>query len=182
MDGELQGRCWRFGDNINTDLIWPSDAFRVSPEERLRMVFLSTRPGWAEKVQPGDVIVAGANFGTGSGRPAASLLAELGVAMIVAQSINGLFMRNSINSGLPVMECDVPELEAPEGCQISINLLLGTVTTESGVVFTGAPMPTELWGIVKAGGVLPQLRRNGYVAPEFTESIRRMTGSGNGLM
>jgi 3-isopropylmalate/(R)-2-methylmalate dehydratase small subunit len=157
------GRCWRFGDNINTDLMWPSAAFRATPEERLKLVFSAIRPGWSDAVRDGDVLIAGTNFGTGSGRPAASLLRELGIAAVVAPSINGLFMRNAINTGLATIECAVPD-DVAEGDTVTVDVLRGTVTTDAGVRFSGSGLPEELWEIVAAGGILPRLRREGYVA------------------
>jgi 3-isopropylmalate/(R)-2-methylmalate dehydratase small subunit len=160
------GRCWRFGDNINTDLMWPAAAFRASPEERLRLVFSATRPDWHNQVRAGDVIVAGRNFGAGSGRPAPTSLLKLGVAAVVATTVNGLFLRNAVNSGLAVLECDVPEHSAPEGSTVTIDFFNGTVVTEDGRTHRGAPIPKELWEIVAAGGILPRLRREGYIAAD----------------
>jgi 3-isopropylmalate/(R)-2-methylmalate dehydratase small subunit len=122
QDGLLEGRCWRFGDNINTDLMFPTASFRATPEERLKLVFSANRPGWSELVQPGDIIIAGSNFGTGSGRPAATVLGYLKIAAVIASSVNGLFMRNAINAGLPAIDCEIPEESAPEGSHVKPTL------------------------------------------------------------
>ena len=88
-------RVWKFGDNINTDLILPILAFYLTPQEQTRFVFKANRPGWVDLVQPGDIIVGGDNFGMGSSRPAARSLRNLGMGCLVANSINGLFFRNA---------------------------------------------------------------------------------------
>src|SRR3712207_7568731 len=74
-------------------------------EEQPRYVFSANRPGWVDLVAEGDLIVAGRNFGTGSSRPAARVLALLGIGGVIAESINGLFFRNSVNYAFPVLEC-----------------------------------------------------------------------------
>jgi 3-isopropylmalate/(R)-2-methylmalate dehydratase small subunit len=91
-------------------------------------------------------------------------LLQLGVAAVVASTINGLFLRNAVNSGLPVLECRVPERSAPEGSEITIDFKSGTVVAEDGIAYSGAGLPQELWEIVSAGGILPRLRRQGYIA------------------
>jgi 3-isopropylmalate/(R)-2-methylmalate dehydratase small subunit len=130
------------------------------------LVFSAIRPEWHNEVEEGDVIVAGRNFGAGSGRPAPMALRDLGVAAVVATTINGLFLRNAVNSGLAVLECEVPESSAPEGSVITIDFENGTVVTEDGNAHRGAPIPKELWEIVTAGGILPRLRRGGYIAAD----------------
>src|SRR5258706_10030509 len=99
------GRVWKFGDNMNTDLMLPILAFYLSPQEQTRFVFKANRPGWVDLVQPGDIIVGGSNFGTGSSRPAARSLKNLGLGCLIANSINGLFFRNCVNYAFPAMEC-----------------------------------------------------------------------------
>jgi len=91
---KFRARVWKFGDNINTDLILPIQAFYLTPQEQTRFVFHANRPGWVDQVQPGDIIVGGKNFGMGSSRPAARSLKNLGLGCLIAHSINGLFFRN----------------------------------------------------------------------------------------
>ncbi len=102
---KLKAGVWVFGDEINTDLIFPHSAFRVSPEEPVKLVFSDNRPGWSSLVQKGDILIAGANFGTGSSRPGAVLLRRLGLACMAADSINGLFYRNCVSYGFPALQC-----------------------------------------------------------------------------
>ena len=75
---KITGRVWKFGDEINTDLIFPHSAFRASPDEQCRLCMSDNRPGWSEQVQPGDILIAGKNFGTGSSRPGAAVLKRQG--------------------------------------------------------------------------------------------------------
>lgn len=160
----VEGRVWVFGDNINTDLMWPNTAFRATDEERRQLVFSANRPGWVDEVRPGDIIVGGANFGTGSSRPAARLLHDLGIAALVAESINGLFFRNAINYGLPAMECPGVRGLVREGDVLAVDFGDGEVrNTRTGEVRRGAALPPFLMDIVTAGGLLPRLVREGLV-------------------
>src|SRR5262249_37663188 len=106
MSGEVQaGRVWKFGNDINTDLIMPSYARTATLEEQVRAVFAANRPGWVEQVRRGDFLIAGRNFGIGSSRPGARSLRNAGIACILAESINGLCFRNCVNYGLLALEC-----------------------------------------------------------------------------
>ena len=81
----------------------PAFAMKMDPPEAAKHVFYEVRPGWTDEVSPGDIVVAGKNFGVGSSRPVAALFAELGVAGLVAEEFNSLFFRNAVNAGLPAM-------------------------------------------------------------------------------
>jgi 3-isopropylmalate/(R)-2-methylmalate dehydratase small subunit len=82
----FKARVWKVGDNINTDLILPIQAFYLPAAEQPRYVFHANRPGWVDLVQPGDILIGGRNFGMGSSRPAARSLKNLGIACLVAPS------------------------------------------------------------------------------------------------
>lgn len=158
------GRVWKFGDNINTDLMVPGFALRMPAAEQVKHLFSANRPGWAEEVQEGDIIVGGKNFGTGSARPGARSLYLAGIRALVAESINGLFLRNAINSGLPVMQCPGVFAAFEEGNVAEINFKTGEVKNRiTGVVIRGQPLPQMLMDIVEAGGVEALLRREGYL-------------------
>ena len=92
-----------FGDNLNTDAMYPAFAMKMDPPEAAKHIFYEVRPGWTDQVSPGDIVLAGKNFGLGSSRPVASLFTELGVAGLVAEEFNSLFFRNAVNAGLPAM-------------------------------------------------------------------------------
>jgi 3-isopropylmalate/(R)-2-methylmalate dehydratase small subunit len=162
---KIKGRVWIFGDDINTDLIFPHSAFRVSPEEQIKLVFSDNRPGWSDLVKPGDILVAGRNFGTGSSRPGAVLLLRLGIGCVAADSINGLFFRNCIGYGLPAIQC--PEVSGlfTEGQIASIDLLEGTITNEkSGVTLTGSRLSPSMTATLEAGGIEKLLIKQGYIS------------------
>ena len=126
----FEARVWKFGDNINTDLILPIQAFYLTPQEQTRFVFSANRPGWADQVQPGDIIVGGKNFGMGSSRPAARSLKNLGIGCLIAHSINGLFFRNCVNFAFPALECrgvheaftegDIAEVDFDRGINFAV--------------------------------------------------------------
>ncbi len=99
----ITGKVWVFGDDLNTDAMYPAFAMKMDPPEAAKHVFYEVRPGWTDEVSPGDIVLAGKNFGVGSSRPVAALFTELGVAGLVAEEFNSLFFRNAVNAGLPAM-------------------------------------------------------------------------------
>ena len=101
----FSGRVWKFGDDINTDLVIPNFAVLMSLEEQLAHCFSANRPGWVEEVEAGDVLVVGRNFGVGSARNIGAVFHGLGISGVVAESFNGLGLRNCINAGLPSLPC-----------------------------------------------------------------------------
>lgn len=160
----IKGRVWKFGDDINTDLIFPHSAFRVPPEEQIKLVFSDNRPGWAEQVQAGDILVSGKNFGTGSSRPGAVLLKRLGIGCLVSNSINGLFFRNCIAYGFPAIQCPNVFDAFEEGDMAYIDLLAGTVKNErTGQLLYGNALSESMAETLKAGGIEELLRDKGYL-------------------
>src|SRR5512140_3227565 len=121
------GRVWKFGDQINTDLIMPSKAFRMPKAEQHTLCFEAVRPGWARQVQPGDIIVAGENFGMGSSRPIGEVMRAAGIVAVIAESINGLAMRNCVNSSLPAINCDDVTKLFEDGDTARVDFLSGKV-------------------------------------------------------
>lgn len=160
----VKGKVWKFGDDINTDLIFPHSAFRVSPEEQPRYVFSDNRPGWSALVAPGDLIVAGRNFGTGSSRPGAVLLKRLGLGGLLSDSMNGLFFRNCIGYGLPALQCaGVSELFA-EGDVAEFDLLSGEIRNLTrGATAFGNPISQAMAETLEAGGIFELLTQRGYI-------------------
>lgn len=162
----ISGRVWTFGDNISTDLMLPRPFMLKPPEEQKRAVFTANRPGWVDEVQPGDLLVAGRNFGTGSGRPAARSLRNLGIGCLLAESINGLFFRNCVNFGLLAMECPGIAAMFEEGQMAELSLADFTVRNRStGAVLKGVPIPEPLLELMQGGGVFPLLERRGLIDP-----------------
>ena len=163
----FEARVWKFGDNINTDLILPIQAFYLTPQEQTRFVFSANRPGWVDQVQPGDIIVGGKNFGMGSSRPAARSLKNLGIGCLIAHSINGLFFRNCVNFAFPALECRGVHEAFTEGDIAEVDFDAYTVrNATTGVSLEAIAMPPKLLDLVKAGGVYPLLEREGLIAPK----------------
>ena len=163
---KFKARVWKFGDNINTDLMLPAQAFYLPPAEQLRYVFSANRPGWVDQMKPGDIIIGGKNFGMGSSRPAARSLKNLGIACLVAPSINGLFFRNCVNFAFPAVECPGVDDAFNEGEIAEVDFDTGAVRNATrGTTLKGRPMPPRLLELVKAGGIYPLLEKEGLIAP-----------------
>jgi 3-isopropylmalate/(R)-2-methylmalate dehydratase small subunit len=173
----IRGAAWLFGDNINTDLMCPNVSLTAPADERKKFVFRANRPDWSDQVKAGDVIVAGTNFGTGSGRPGSRYLRELGIAAVVAESMNGLFFRNSVNYALPVMECPGIMAATSEGDILDIDLDSGAVVnTVTGYQLEGTPLPPFLRDIIASGGLLQSLLQQGLVEAPPTRGINAAGG------
>jgi 3-isopropylmalate/(R)-2-methylmalate dehydratase small subunit len=160
------GRVWKFGDDINTDLMVPGTVLRKDAAEQMRHVFEANRPGWVRRVRPGDVIVAGRNFGMGSSRPAARALRNLGLAFLAAEEINGLFFRMCVNQGFLAIECPGVSLAFEEGDIAELSFERWTLTNpRTQAVLSPVPIPAPLLAMMREGGVLPLLEAEGLVAP-----------------
>ena len=161
------GRVWKFGDLINTDMIMPSAAFRLPKNEQHTLCFEAIRPGWANEVRPGDILVAGENYGMGSSRPIGEVLRGCGIVAVIAESINGLAMRNCVNSSIPAINCPGVAALFEEGDTARVDFLAGrieNVTRKKSLEV--APLAPLLAEIVAAGGVIPMLVKEGYIHPE----------------
>jgi len=164
----VTGRVWKFGDNINTDLMLPGDVHAGTEAEQARAVFAANRPGWVDEMKPGDFIIGGKNYGTGSSRPAARSLRNIGIACVVADSVNGLFFRNCVNFGLLVLECAGVSALFPEEGQIAevslADFRVKNLATEKSL--TALPVPPNLLTLMRGGGIYPVLERQGLIAPK----------------
>lgn len=157
MSAMIRGKAWVYGDDVDTDVIIPGPYLRTKEIKELACHAMEgIDPDFARKVRPGDVIVAGKNFGCGSSREQAPLaLREAGVACVVARSFARIFYRNAINVGLPVVEADV---SCRQGDEVVADLATGTVTV-GGVTFRGTRLPEFLMEILKDGGLVAHRRR-----------------------
>jgi 3-isopropylmalate/(R)-2-methylmalate dehydratase small subunit len=185
MSLRITGRVWVFGDNLNTDAMYPAFAMKMEPAEAARHIFYEVRPGWTDQVGPGDIVVAGKNFGLGSSRPVAALFAELGVAGLVAEEFNSLFFRNAVNTGLPAMTVPDATSVFTDGDAGTFDLATGSWRNETtGVSGTVPKQPDLILDIIASGGVLPRLAARGYLPAELFETLRssaaqiRAAGSG----
>ncbi len=157
----INGTVWKYGDNIDTDVIIPARYLNMSlPEELAQHCMEDIDPTFAGNVQPGDIIVAGDNFGCGSSREHAPLAIKgAGVACVVAKSFARIFYRNAINVGLPILECAEAVAETEKGDRLTIDLAAGTIANaRTGKIYHTAPLPEFVMQIVAAGGLVPYTR------------------------
>jgi len=162
----ISGRVWKFGDNINTDLMLPGAFLFASEAEQMRVVFSANRPGWVDAVRPGDIIIGGTNFGTGSNRPAIRSFRNLGIAAIIAESISSLFFRDCVNYGMIALECPGIAAAFAEGDTARVSLDDFTVrNARSDVTLAAVPVPDRLLSVMRGGGVFPLLEAEGVLSP-----------------
>jgi 3-isopropylmalate/(R)-2-methylmalate dehydratase small subunit len=169
----VSGRVWVFGDGLDTDAMYPAFAMKLELAEAARHVFYQVRPDWTSQVSPGDVVVAGRNFGVGSSRPVASLFRRLGVAALVAEEFNSLFFRNAVNAGLPAMTVPGVTSAFTDGDIGVFDFAAGTYRNETTAAEGRfAPLPGLIREIIASGGVLPRLAEQGYLPPELADVLR----------
>jgi 3-isopropylmalate/(R)-2-methylmalate dehydratase small subunit len=171
----LSGRVWKFGDDINTDLIQPTPYMYLPPAEQARHVFQANRPGWVDQMKPGDFIVAGRNFGMGSSRPAPLVLRTLGVACLVADSINPLFFRNCVSFGLLAFECQGVSAMFAEGDTAELEVEeLNIRNARTCASLPLQPIPEQLISLMCSGGIFPLLEAEGLIGPPLSASDKKM--------
>ena len=164
METQITGRVWTVGDAVSTDAMYPAFAMKLPLPEAARHVFYELRPGWTDQVRPGDIVVAGRNFGLGSSRPVAALFRELGIVALVAEEFNSLFLRNAINHGLPALTVPGVTTAFTDGDTMTLDFAQGWVENPgSGARLPGGALPALVQDILSAGGVLPKLAREGYL-------------------
>ncbi|WP_163932448.1 3-isopropylmalate dehydratase [Paraferrimonas sp. SM1919] len=158
MKTTFSGKVWRFGDNIDTDLLAPGPYMKSPLTEMAQHCLEAIDENFAKSVQHGDILVAGIGFGIGSSREqAAQVLIELGIKAVVAESFARIFYRNALNLGLPVIEC--PDLSPiKDNDRLQIDITTGIITNLSdGSQLQGSAIPSQLMAIVEAGGLMPYL-------------------------
>ncbi|MGC9529211.1 MAG: 3-isopropylmalate dehydratase [Candidatus Bipolaricaulaceae bacterium] len=157
----IQGRVWKYGDDVNTDVIFPGryTYARMEPEEMAKHALEDLDPEFAGQVRAGDVVVAGKNFGCGSSREqAATCLVAAGVGAVVAKSFARIFFRNAVNNGLPALEVPRAVDAIQAGDRVEIDLERGVLVHE-GVEYGFPPLPPTVLGILRDGGLVPHLRK-----------------------
>ena len=161
----FEGRARVLGDDVNTDYIISSKRKRETIDASALKPFLleSIDPGFAASVQPGDLLVAGANFGCGSAMEvAATVIQAAGIRAVIARSFARSFYRNAINNGLLAVECDTSSIE--EGDRVAIRFVDGAATvddTTRGRVMQASPMPAIMLRILEEGGLVGFLAKYG---------------------
>ncbi|MCC4769379.1 3-isopropylmalate dehydratase [Methanosarcina sp. DH2] len=158
MENPIIGRVWKFGNDIDTDVIIPGKYLRTKDMQVFAAHAMEgIDPEFAKKAKPGDIIVAGDNFGCGSSREQAPLaLKHAGIACVVAKSFARIFFRNAINVGLPLIEADI---ECEEGDEIEVDLLKGEVRVPGKGVFKGNKLPDFLLDMLTDGGLVAHRRK-----------------------
>jgi 3-isopropylmalate/(R)-2-methylmalate dehydratase small subunit len=159
MDTLIQGRIYKFGDNINSDIIIPGRYLIYIDRERLAQhAFEMLGEGFPDKLRSFDILVAGRNFGCGSAREQASTAIQgLGIKAVVASSFARTFYRNAINDGLPIVECPALVEAVQEGDEIRIDLAAGKIDF-GGREFSFPQMPEAVRKILELGGLAAYLK------------------------
>ena len=158
-------RAWKFGDDINTDVITPGRYTVTLDKSRLgEIAFIEYRPEFAKEVKQGDIVVAGRNFGCGSSREHSPVaLKAAGVGAVVAKSFARIFFRNSINIGLPILICADTDM-IDDGDELELDIRTGLIRdVTKGKEIQAEPLPDFIMKIVLQGGLVPFLRDEGYV-------------------
>jgi 3-isopropylmalate/(R)-2-methylmalate dehydratase small subunit len=153
---KITGKVWSFGSNIDTDLIIAARYLNSSdPDHLAKYVMEDADPDFASKVQPGDIIVAGENFGCGSSREHAPIaLKAAGVAAVIAPTFARIFYRNAFNMGLPIFELENAE-DIIEGETVSIDLAKGTIENiDKEKTYKFTPIPPFMQELLADGGLM----------------------------
>lgn len=151
------GKAWRYGDNVDTDVIIPARYLTTTdPGDLASHALEDLDPNFAEQVEPGDVVVAGENFGCGSSREHAAIcLKAAGVSAVVAGSFARIFFRNAINTGLPIFVSPEAVRDTSNGDEVQVDLERGVVVNVTrGQEYQAEPLPEFVMDIVRAGGLV----------------------------
>jgi len=157
MQKLFQGKTWLLGDHVSTDELMPSASMygKVPQEEMKYYCLKNLKPEFAKNVNPGDLLIAGKNFGCGSSRPASRNLQNLGIQCVVAESVSALFFRNSISMGFPIIICEGITQhfnDGDEGCVEPTSGVIKNLTTSFEA--RGEKLPSFLMNIISRGGLL----------------------------
>jgi len=153
----MRGKCWKYGPDINTDLIIPARYLNTTdPQELAKHCMEDVDPAFVEKVGTGDIIVADKNFGCGSSREHAPLAIKAsGVACVIAKSFARIFYRNAFNVGLPVIVCPEAFEDIAEGDVVEVTTETGSITNiTQGTSYSAEPIPPFMQEIINHGGLM----------------------------
>ena len=159
-DGIIKGRVHKFGDNINTDFINPAQYMELSMEEMIAHAMEGADPDFPKKVKPGDIMVAGKNFGSGSSRETAPMVIKgSGISVLIAEFYARIFYRNAINIGLKVLIC--PEAaEINDGDVLEVSPIEGTIyNVTTGKKHQCSILPEHILELINDGGLILHIRK-----------------------
>ncbi len=162
IDMIFEGKVIQYGDNVDTDVIIPARYLNTSePGELARHCMEDLDAGFVTRVQKGDIIVGGFNFGCGSSREHAPIAIKAsGISCVVAKTFARIFYRNAINIGLPIVECPQCVEETQDGDKLGIDLEKGILTNYSnGKTYQIEPFPEFIQKIIAAGGLMNHIRK-----------------------
>ena len=161
---KAEGRVFKYGDNVDTDVIIPARYLNSSdPAELATHCMEDIDKEFVNKVQKGDIIVANKNFGCGSSREHAPIaIKAAGVSCVIAETFARIFYRNAINIGFPIMECPEAAEDIDAGDTVQVDFSTGVITNETkGKTYQSAPFPDFVNGIIEAGGLMNSLKKRG---------------------
>jgi len=159
---KLKGKVFKYGDNVDTDVIIPARYLNSSDPENLAAHCMEDiDENFADEVEEGDIIVGGKNFGSGSSREHAPLAIKYaGVSCVAAESFARIFYRNSINIGLPILECPEAVQAAEAGDQLEVDIDKGEIKNlRTGKTYQAAPFPPFMQEIIKDGGLIEHVKK-----------------------
>lgn len=157
-----KGTVFRYGDNVDTDVIIPARYLNTPNGKELAMHCMEDIDvNFVKEVKPGDIIVADKNFGCGSSREHAPLaIKEAGVSCVIARTFARIFYRNAINIGLPILECEAAADGIQKGDQVEINFDTGVITNlTKGESYEAQPFPPFMQEIIKKGGLVNKIKK-----------------------
>ena len=156
---KMTGKVWVLGDDIDTDIIIPTEYLALKTIDDMKQYgFSPLRPELADQIKPGDIIVAGKNFGCGSSREQApAIIKALGIQCVIAKSFARIFFRNSINNGLLLIEQPTLYDDIKEGDTISV--VMNEHVDYNGKTYPIAALPENLMDIIRAGGLVKAMRK-----------------------
>jgi 3-isopropylmalate/(R)-2-methylmalate dehydratase small subunit len=164
---KFEGSVWKFDDHVDTDLIIPARFLNVSDKDELaKNCFTDIRPDFVKGVRPGDIMVAGVNFGCGSSREHAPLaIKAAGISVIIAKTFARIFYRNAFNIGLPILESEDAVDALREGDRVSVDLASGEISQlDEGEKFFAKPIPDFMMEIIRAGGLVNYVKQQGSLS------------------
>ena len=158
---KIQGKVHKYGDYVDTDVIIPARYLNTAdPKELAAHCMEDIDKDFVKNVQPGDILVAGVNFGCGSSREHAPIAIKAsGIACVIAENFARIFYRNSLNIGLPILECPAASKAIRDGDEVAVNFDTGVIENlATGETYQAEPFPPFIQNIIQKGGLLASLK------------------------